>query len=228
MRGAVSGWIGPSRDERGGVSGGLAGSSHRPCSGAEEPAGVAGSRVDGVHHAVTRSALDVVRRWAESEAEGRRREGDVIARLRVHPSALLDHPPCSRRCCEPAGRSGLQFRRPFGGAMSRTGPGLTGPLWENPARRLVSDTAGTRVPLARLVRRRGPDRRQGSTASRESSTRQFAPVWSPGSSLRRRGRPGLQAPHRGGRRPAPSAGSHRSRGVGRACRHFRCHATAVT
>lgn len=56
---------------------GLAGSSRRPCSGAEEPAGVAGSRVDGVHHAVTRSALDAVRRWAESGAEGRRREGDV-------------------------------------------------------------------------------------------------------------------------------------------------------
>ena len=41
---------------------------------------MAGSRVDGVHHAVTRSALDAVRRWAESGAEGRRREGDVIAR----------------------------------------------------------------------------------------------------------------------------------------------------
>ena len=79
MHGAVSDWIGPSLDQRGGVSGGLAGSSHGPCSGAEEPAGVAGSRVDGVHHGVTRSALDAVRRWAESEAEGRRREGEAIA-----------------------------------------------------------------------------------------------------------------------------------------------------
>lgn len=59
----------------------LAGSSHRPCSGAEEPAGVAWSRADGVHHAVTRSALDAVRRWAESEAEGRRHEGEVRGQL---------------------------------------------------------------------------------------------------------------------------------------------------
>ena len=43
---------------------------------------MAGSRVDGVHHGVTRSALDAVRRWAESEAEGRRREGDLVP-LRV-------------------------------------------------------------------------------------------------------------------------------------------------
>ena len=62
MRGGVSAWIRRSGDESGGLSGGLARSSRRPCSGAEEPAGVAGSRVDGVHHAVTRSALDAVRR----------------------------------------------------------------------------------------------------------------------------------------------------------------------
>ena len=48
--------------------------SHRTDSGAGEPAGVGGSRVDGVHHAVTRSALDAARRWAESGAQDRRRE----------------------------------------------------------------------------------------------------------------------------------------------------------
>lgn len=53
---------------------GLAGTtlSHRPDSGAGEPAGVTGSRVAVGHHAVTRSALDAVPRRAESGAQGRR------------------------------------------------------------------------------------------------------------------------------------------------------------
>jgi hypothetical protein len=46
---------------------------HRPDSGAQEPAGVAGSRVGGAHHAVTRSALDAGRRRADAQASGRGR-----------------------------------------------------------------------------------------------------------------------------------------------------------
>jgi hypothetical protein len=51
---------------------------------------MAGSRVAGGHHAVTRSALDAVRRWAESGAQGRRLYGgtrgwlsarDVVGRV---------------------------------------------------------------------------------------------------------------------------------------------------
>jgi hypothetical protein len=52
---------------------GMAKRSQRPDSGAWEPAGVIGSRVAGGHHGVTRSALDAVRRRAESGAQGRRR-----------------------------------------------------------------------------------------------------------------------------------------------------------
>ena len=48
--------------------------SHRPDSGAGEPAGVVGSRVAGGHHGVTRSALDAARRRAESGAQGRREQ----------------------------------------------------------------------------------------------------------------------------------------------------------
>lgn len=55
----------------------MAKASHRPCSGAREPAGVAESRVDAVHHEVTRSALDPARRWADAQAEGRRLKGNV-------------------------------------------------------------------------------------------------------------------------------------------------------
>jgi hypothetical protein len=51
--------------------------SHRPDSGAGEPAGVVGSRVAAGHHGVTRSALDAARRRAESGAPGRRRNGEV-------------------------------------------------------------------------------------------------------------------------------------------------------
>lgn len=51
--------------------------SHRPDSGAGQPAGVAGSRVAGGHHGVTRSALDAVRRRANSEASGRRLGGHL-------------------------------------------------------------------------------------------------------------------------------------------------------
>lgn len=46
--------------------------SHRPDSGAGEPAGLVGSRVAVGHHGVTRSALDAARRRAESGAQGRR------------------------------------------------------------------------------------------------------------------------------------------------------------
>lgn len=46
--------------------------SHRPDSGAGEPAGVVGSRVAAGHHVVTRSALDASRRRADGEAQGRR------------------------------------------------------------------------------------------------------------------------------------------------------------
>ena len=57
--------------------------SHRPDSGAGEPAGVVGSRVAGGHHGVTRSALDAARRWAESGAQGRRRIELASAKLPV-------------------------------------------------------------------------------------------------------------------------------------------------
>ena len=46
--------------------------SHRTDSGAGQHAGVAGSRVAAGHRAATRSALDAVRRRADSEASGRR------------------------------------------------------------------------------------------------------------------------------------------------------------
>lgn len=46
--------------------------SHRTHSGAQEPGGVAGSRVHGVHREATRSALDAVRSRADAQAMGRR------------------------------------------------------------------------------------------------------------------------------------------------------------
>ena len=58
---------------------GLTTPSHRPDSGAGEPAGVAGSRVAVGHHGVTRSALDAARRRADSGAQGRRHCTDEYA-----------------------------------------------------------------------------------------------------------------------------------------------------
>ena len=49
--------------------------SHRPDSGAGEPAGVARPRVAGGHHGVTRSALDAARRWAEKWSAGSAADG---------------------------------------------------------------------------------------------------------------------------------------------------------
>ena len=79
----------------------LARESHRPGSGAGEPAGVVGSRVAGGHHGVTRSALDAARRWAESGAVGRRRRDATMARLgRMASTQVLP-----------------SFRRPYGRRM---------------------------------------------------------------------------------------------------------------
>lgn len=61
--------------------------SHRPDSGAGEPAGVVGSRVAAGHHAVTRSALDAARRRAESGAAGRRRSFGAVC---LYPARMAD------------------------------------------------------------------------------------------------------------------------------------------
>src|SRR5690606_8636801 len=141
--GPGSDWFGKVACGSGGQSGGLAGSSRRPYSGAEEPAGVAGSRVVGVHHAVTRSALDAVRRRAESGAEGRRRKGDATERRFVHPTVLLvDHSPGSHRYTGPAKPSRLQFRRCVGCASSALGLGPVGPRLGSPRCHLVSHRGG--------------------------------------------------------------------------------------
>ena len=57
---------------------GVARESQRPDSGAKELGGVAGSRVAGGHHAVTRSALEAVRSLADAQAKGRWLGGLVI------------------------------------------------------------------------------------------------------------------------------------------------------
>lgn len=84
--------------------------SHRSDSGAGEPAGVAGSRVAGGHHGVTRSALDAARRWAESGAQGRRRKQSWSANLPVPaPDAIgLSHPRAMVGRGTRAGRSSQQ------------------------------------------------------------------------------------------------------------------------
>ncbi len=56
--------------------------SHRTDSGAGQHAGVAGSRVAGGHRAATRSALDAVRRRADSGASGRRLGGNKVTEVR--------------------------------------------------------------------------------------------------------------------------------------------------
>ncbi len=84
--------------------------SHRPDSGAGEPAGVVGSRVAAGHHGVTRSALDAARRWAESGAQGRRLKVRVPSK-RVNPAPwerVLSHARFVLRSGNRAGRSSQQ------------------------------------------------------------------------------------------------------------------------
>jgi hypothetical protein len=105
---------------------GMTRESHRPCSGAREPARVAGSRVAGGHHEVTRSALDAVRRQADAQAEGRRRRGEIRGYL-------------EGRGCH------LAPRRPA--ASARTGGGGTVDRWRCRVLPGVVSSAGRWIPF---------------------------------------------------------------------------------